>query len=239
MAFLTPDPRHLGRADGIAPRRDAPLPPAAKYRRWDGSQDVPDLTADEIVDALADDVLEHGDVGEALRRLMERGLRANDPSRGDLRGLRDLLDRLRERREEILRQGSLADPLADVRQELDEIVEAERTGVQQRLDSEADTAAADAEAGTPGTDPDLERMLREHRGEAARHARLAAARRRRPDPRPPGLRLHGRLGARAVRRPRRPPARQHARPDEPGPLGRREGHAARGPGGPARDGPGP
>ena len=81
MAFLTPDPRHLGRADGLVPRRDAPLPPAAKYRRWDGSQDVPDLTADEIVDALADDVLEHGDVGEALRRLMERGLRANDPSR--------------------------------------------------------------------------------------------------------------------------------------------------------------
>ena len=169
MAFLTPDPRHLGRADGAVPSRDAPLPPAAKYRRWDGSQDVPDLTADEIVDAMADDVLEHGDVGEALRRLMERGLRASDPSRGDLRGLRDLLDRLRERREEILRQGSLADPLADVRRELDEIVEAERAGVQQRLDTEADAAAAADRAGDGGkdgvgeaqaTDPELERMLR-------------------------------------------------------------------------------
>ncbi|HEY4228394.1 MAG TPA: hypothetical protein VGM49_08640 [Candidatus Limnocylindrales bacterium] len=160
MAFLTPDPRHLGRADSAIVRRDAALTPAAKYRRWDGSQDVPDLTADEIVDALADDILEHGDVNEALRRLMERGMRAGDPSRGDLRGLRDLLDKLREKREEILRQGSLADPLADVRQELDEIVEAERAGVQQRLDSEADTAAEDAASGKPGTDPELERMLR-------------------------------------------------------------------------------
>ena len=168
MAFLTPDPRHLGRADVTVPARDAPLPPAAEYRRWDGSQDVPDLTADEIVDAMADDVLEHGDVGEALRRLMERGLRASDPSRGDLHGLRDLLDRLRERREEILRQGSLADPLADVRRELDEIVEAERAGVQQRLDTEADAAATgktgeggeDGDGGAQATDPDLERMLR-------------------------------------------------------------------------------
>jgi uncharacterized protein with von Willebrand factor type A (vWA) domain len=173
VAFLTPDPRHLGRSDAGVPGRDRPLPPAAKYRRWDGSQDLPDLTADEIVDALADDVLEHGDLGEALRRLMERGLRAGDPSRGDLRGLRDLLDRLRDRREDILRQGALTDPLADVRRELDEIVDAERQGVQQRLDAQADAAdgaagsaeaAGDAE-GTQGEattrDPDLERMLRE------------------------------------------------------------------------------
>ncbi len=156
MAFLTPDPRHLGRLDAGLGDRDRPLPPAAKYRRWDGSQDLPDLTADEIVDALADDVLEHGDVGEALRRLMERGLRGTDPSRGDLRGLRDMLDRLRERREEILRQGALSDPLADVRQELDEIVETERAGVQQRLDAGAEPDAAGNRA-----DPALERMLRE------------------------------------------------------------------------------
>ena len=156
MAFLTPDPRHLGRLDAGISDRERPLPPAAKYRRWDGSQDLPDLTADEIVDALADDVLEHGDVGEALRRLMERGLRGNDPSRGDLRGLRDMLDRLRERREEILRHGALSDPLADVRQELDEIVEAERAGVQQRLD-----AGAEPDAEGNRADPALERMLRE------------------------------------------------------------------------------
>jgi hypothetical protein len=63
MAFLTPDPRHLDRTD--RPSRgsgDATLAVAARYRAWDGSQDVPDLSADEIVDALADDLLEHGDL---------------------------------------------------------------------------------------------------------------------------------------------------------------------------------
>jgi uncharacterized protein with von Willebrand factor type A (vWA) domain len=154
VAFLTPDFRHLGRSDPGVSRRDPALVPAGRYRRWDGSQDVPDLTADEIVDAIADDVLEHGDLEEALRRLMERGLRSGDPSRGDLRGLRDLLDRLRERREELLKQGALSDPLGDVRRELDEIVEAERAGVQRRLDEEAASSAAQ-------DDPDLDRMLRE------------------------------------------------------------------------------
>jgi uncharacterized protein with von Willebrand factor type A (vWA) domain len=134
MAFLTPDPRHLDRQADRSPRSFDGLPGDARYRAWDGSQDLPDLTADELVDALADDLLEHGDLEEALRELMQRGLRGDQPGRGDLRGLRDLLSRLRDRREEVLRQGTLADPLADVRQELDEIVAQERAGVERRLD---------------------------------------------------------------------------------------------------------
>ena len=155
MTFITPDPRHLDRTDRPGPRRDRALGGDALYRAWDGSQDVPDLTADEIVDALADDLLEHGDLSEALRDLMDRGIPGGDPSRGDMRGLRDLLDRLRDRRREILGAGRLDDPLADVRRQLDEIVEQERAGVQRRLD-ETD-AGGDGE-GAP--DPELSRMLR-------------------------------------------------------------------------------
>jgi uncharacterized protein with von Willebrand factor type A (vWA) domain len=175
MAFLTPDPRHLDRTDRPRPRTDAPLPAAARYRAWDGSQAVPDLTADEIVDQLADDLLEHGDLSEALRDLMDRGVRTDDPARGDMRGLRDLLDRIRERRREILREGQLADPLADVRERLDEIVEQEREGVQRRLDEtepgfepRAAEVGEDQGAADPGTasdptaqpDAQLQRKLR-------------------------------------------------------------------------------
>jgi uncharacterized protein with von Willebrand factor type A (vWA) domain len=152
MAFLTPDPRHLDRSDRPATPRDRGLGGDARFRAWDGSQDVPDLTADEIVDALADDLLEHGDLAEALRDLMDRGVRSDDPSRGDMRGLRDLLDRLRERRREALGEGALADPLADVRRTLDEIVAQERAGVQRRLDETEGSSAA--------SDPELGRMLR-------------------------------------------------------------------------------
>ena len=78
-----------------------------------------------------------GDLAEALRRLMERGWRTGDPTRGDMAGLRDLLDRLERRREELLERYELGDVLGDIRRELDEIVAEERAGVERRLDEAA------------------------------------------------------------------------------------------------------
>jgi uncharacterized protein with von Willebrand factor type A (vWA) domain len=106
----------------------------ARYSRWDGRQRIGDLDADEIIDALADDVMAEGDLADALRRLMERGWRSGDPTRGDLAGLRDLMERLERRREELLDRYRLNDVLGDVRRELEEIVAEERAGVQRRLD---------------------------------------------------------------------------------------------------------
>jgi len=160
VTAYSPDPRDLG-AEGsrVGPpvRRgesaaDA-LARAARYSAWDGSQRVADLEADEILDALADDVMAEGDLAEALRRLMDRGLRTGDPTRGDMAGLRDLMDRLERRREAMLERYGLDDVLGDIRRELDEIVAEERTGVERRLDeaSKPDGEAAD----------DLRSMLRD------------------------------------------------------------------------------
>ena len=44
-----------------------------RYSRWDGSQQLPPFDADDVLDALADDVLAEGDVRRALQRLMQRG----------------------------------------------------------------------------------------------------------------------------------------------------------------------
>ncbi len=172
MSFLTPDPRHL---DPASPRGAARHPVeigAGRYSRWDGSQSIPDLSADEILDALADDVMEHGDLAAALRELMERGLAAEDASRADLAGLRDLLAKLRERREALTGEGRLADPLEDVRRELDDIVATERAGVERRLEQ-----AAATEEGEPGAEPELRRALRD----------VAGARLDRLDALPPGV----------------------------------------------------
>ena len=62
----------------------------ARFSRWDGSQLLPELDADEILDALTDDVMGEGDLAEALRRLMERGWRSGDPTRPDLPGLQEI-----------------------------------------------------------------------------------------------------------------------------------------------------
>jgi len=134
MTGYTPDPRDLGpiapprRPMSAAEAADA-LARAARYSAWDGSQQVADLDADDIIDALADDVMAEGDLAEALRRLMDRGWRTGDPTRGDMPGLRDLMERLERRREEMLERYGLDDVLGDIRRQLDEIVAEERTGV--------------------------------------------------------------------------------------------------------------
>ncbi len=169
MTAYSPDPRDLGpevqRAGppvgrGSSASADA-LARAARYSAWDGSQEVADLDADEILRALADDVMAEGDLAEALRRLMERGWRTGDPTRGDMAGLRDLVDRLERRREQMLERYQLNDVLGDIRRELDEIVAEERAGVDRRLD-EASRTDGGVDARTESTsDPDLRNMLRD------------------------------------------------------------------------------
>ncbi|MGP1675068.1 MAG: vWA domain-containing protein [Candidatus Limnocylindrales bacterium] len=159
MTAYSPDPRDLGgrvppSRNGMPPRggRDdeapAALARAARYSRWDGSQRLPDLDADEILQALSDDVMAEGDLAEAIRRLMERGWRSNDPTRPDMPGLQDLMDRLARRREALRDRYDLGDVLGDIRRELEEIVAEERGGVERRLEqsSQVDEGEADLRA---------------------------------------------------------------------------------------------
>jgi uncharacterized protein with von Willebrand factor type A (vWA) domain len=104
-----------------------------RYARWDGSQRLPDLTADEVLDALADDLLDEGDLAEALRRLFQRGLGRQPGGSGEIAGINDLLRRLADRRRELLQRHQLGDVLADVREELDAIVDTERRGIERRM----------------------------------------------------------------------------------------------------------
>jgi uncharacterized protein with von Willebrand factor type A (vWA) domain len=158
-AGYTPDPRDLSAPAAASAGRDALLARAARYARWDGTQTIPALDADEILDALADDVMAEGDLAEALRRLMERGWRTSDPTRPDLAGLNELRERLRRRREELQERYQLRDVLADVRGELDDIVAQERTGIERRLDEAASQPPADAPRDP--SDAALRNMLRD------------------------------------------------------------------------------
>ncbi len=159
-AGFSPDPRDLEAPAAARSSRDALLSRAARYARWDGTQTVPALDADEILDALADDVMAEGDLAEALRRLMERGWRTSDPTRPDLAGLNELRERLRRRREELQERYQLRDVLGDVRQELEEIVAEERGGIERRLDEAANPSPTDA-ARPDDADRALRNMLRD------------------------------------------------------------------------------
>ena len=158
MTGYTPDPRDLGgRVAPARPRDDdavAALARRARYSRWDGTQRLPDLDADEILDELSNDVMAEGDLAEALRRLMERGWRSGEPTRPDLPGLQDLMDRLARQREELRDRFDLGDVLGDIRRELDEIVAQERGGVERRLERSGETPGA-------ADDPSLQDLLRD------------------------------------------------------------------------------
>jgi uncharacterized protein with von Willebrand factor type A (vWA) domain len=102
-----------------------------RYSRWDGSQHVDDLDADDLLGAMADDLMADGDLWRALQRLFQRG--AQLPQGTRLPGLHDLLDQLRRRRQQQLDRYDLGSALEDLGKKLDEILRTEREGIQRRL----------------------------------------------------------------------------------------------------------
>src|SRR2546428_632372 len=76
------------------------------YSRWDGTQQVEGLDADEILKALSDDYMENGNLHQALKRLMQDGMRSDDGRR--TMGLRELMERMREQRNQQLNRYNMA-----------------------------------------------------------------------------------------------------------------------------------
>ena len=133
------------------------------YSAWDGTQNDYEMTADDLFRQMTDDLAYHGDPNAALRNLLQNGFE-QDGER--MQGLRDMLDRLRERREEMLESGDVGGVFADIAEKLRDIVDAER----QNLDAQADYSAG-------GDDPE----------QAARDAAAATERNLALDMLPPDL----------------------------------------------------
>jgi uncharacterized protein with von Willebrand factor type A (vWA) domain len=121
------------------------------YSRWDGTQKGFDLDADALFDELTDDLLYHGDVNSALRRMMQEGMRDRNGER--LQGLRELMEKLREQRQDRLDRYDLGGVYSEIADELNDIVDeerhaidnatqaAERSGDERRAQTARDAAA--------------------------------------------------------------------------------------------------
>jgi uncharacterized protein with von Willebrand factor type A (vWA) domain len=106
------------------------------YSRWDGSQRIEGLDADDILKALSDDYLENGNLQQAMKRLMQDGVRGEDGRRA--MGLREMMQRLRNTRSEQLNRYNMASGVMDdLREKLEEIKQMEREGIQRRLDNQS------------------------------------------------------------------------------------------------------
>lgn len=101
------------------------------YSRWDGTQQGFEFDSQNLIDELTDDLVHHGDVNAALRRMMQDGMRNE---RGEqLMGLREMLKQLREKRNEIKDRGDLGGVYKEIANELNDVINEERHAVESAL----------------------------------------------------------------------------------------------------------
>jgi uncharacterized protein with von Willebrand factor type A (vWA) domain len=98
--------------------------PQFRYSRWDGTQKGFELGADEVMAEITDDLLYHGDLNAALRRMLQSGF--DTPDGEHLQGLREIMEKLRQQRREMLDQHDLGGVYDEIADELREVVELER-----------------------------------------------------------------------------------------------------------------
>jgi len=97
------------------------------YSRWDGTQTGFSMDAEDVLSAVSDDLMRHGNIDQALRALMREGMEDRDGRR--VEGLREMLERLRQRRRELEESGNLDGIWSEIADALADIVAEERLGI--------------------------------------------------------------------------------------------------------------
>src|SRR6266540_2886207 len=109
-----------------------------RYSRWDGTQQLADLDADDLLAAMSDDLMSDGDLWNALRRMFQRGVQ--NPQGSPVPGIQDMLDRLRKRRQQQLDRYDLGSALEDIKKKLDEVIRTERAGIDRQVKDQGERA---------------------------------------------------------------------------------------------------
>ncbi len=102
------------------------MPRRHRYSAWDGSQNIP-WDAEDVMKALADDIIEYGDLRWAMRNLMSHGMQI--PQGGYAQGLRDMIRKLKEQKQRQLKRFNLDSIFEDFRERLEEIIDMERAQI--------------------------------------------------------------------------------------------------------------
>ena len=105
--------------------------PRFRYSPWDGTQVGFDVDAFDVMEQLTDDLLYHGDLNNALRRLLRDGFEDRNGDR--IAGLREMLEQLRERRQDLLDRFDLGGVFGEISDELDAVVDLERAALDQQV----------------------------------------------------------------------------------------------------------
>jgi uncharacterized protein with von Willebrand factor type A (vWA) domain len=129
------------------------------FSRWDGTQAGPELAGDELLDELGDDLLYHGDVNSALRRLLQEGFRRPDGT--DVQGLRELMERLRQLRQQELRRPDLTSAFDQMGAALRDISPEERRRARE-MAADLNKMIEQRARGDEPTDPTFDEFMERH-----------------------------------------------------------------------------
>tara|TARA_B100000029_G_scaffold161215_1_gene157181 strand:+ start:27508 stop:29766 length:2259 start_codon:yes stop_codon:yes gene_type:complete len=122
-----------------------------RYGRWDDSQEPFPPSVDDLMDSLSDDLSKHGDVKTSLRRLNQKGFETPDGTK--IEGLRSMLEKLREKRKDVLDKYDLNSVMNGIREKLKEIKDLEESTLESRL--EEAKAALDSDMGGEPKDQNI------------------------------------------------------------------------------------
>ncbi|HWO41137.1 MAG TPA: VWA domain-containing protein [Candidatus Eisenbacteria bacterium] len=106
----------------------------ARYSRWTATRDS--LDAETVFDQLNEYMNETGDLQQAMRRLMQKGIKRGE---NQARGLDDLLARLAREMRKLYEQYRLQPALDELQQQLESVVEEERQALRDLEQAGQDT----------------------------------------------------------------------------------------------------
>ena len=107
-----------------------------RYSEWDGTQSFRRADADEILSAISDDLMEFGDLQQAMRYLMQRGMETSDGNY--IKGIRDLLRQLKDERQQRLERFDMGAVMEDLKRQLEEILKMERDTINEWVERKSD-----------------------------------------------------------------------------------------------------
>lgn len=103
-----------------------------RYSKWDGSQEPFAADESDLLSELSEGLFEHGDLARALRELLRRGPRNQNSQRSP--GLQNLMEKLRQQRNQQLQRFDLDSLMDDLRQRLEKVVDLERKGAERSVE---------------------------------------------------------------------------------------------------------
>ena len=128
-----------------------------RYSRWDGTQQINAIDADDIMRAISDELMRDGDLMRALRQLFREGFERPDGER--MPGWWDMMKKVRQKRQEQLNRYDLGSIFEDVKEKLRDVIQTERQGLDSKIEDAKARAAEESEGGEAGDSGDLQKML--------------------------------------------------------------------------------